>query len=204
MAKKLITCKACGAEIAPNAKVCPKCGAKNKKPVYKKWWFYAVIVIVILMIIGGSEDTQSAGNSLPASGGTPTATDTPKESDMPVAQEPEPEPEPEPISYAQHDVTELFAALKDNALKAERTYQDQYVELYGFLANIDSDGKYISVGAAEDNWEYMFDTVHCTIKSEAQLDQVIELSTGDSITVRGKITDIGELLGYMLDIDSIN
>ena len=34
---KMKNCKACGAEIATSAKSCPKCGAKNKKPFYKKW-----------------------------------------------------------------------------------------------------------------------------------------------------------------------
>ena len=36
MAEKMKKCKACGAEIASSAAVCPKCGAKNKKPIYKK------------------------------------------------------------------------------------------------------------------------------------------------------------------------
>ena len=36
MKKKLISCKACGQEIAKSAKRCPKCGAKNKKPIFKK------------------------------------------------------------------------------------------------------------------------------------------------------------------------
>lgn len=31
MKSKIIQCKTCGAEIAKDAKVCPKCGAKNKK-----------------------------------------------------------------------------------------------------------------------------------------------------------------------------
>ena len=35
MAAKLIKCKSCGADIAANAKTCPQCGAKNKKPFYK-------------------------------------------------------------------------------------------------------------------------------------------------------------------------
>ena len=33
---KLVTCKHCGEEIATGAKVCPKCGGKNKKPIYKQ------------------------------------------------------------------------------------------------------------------------------------------------------------------------
>ena len=29
------------------------------------------------------------------------------------------------------------------------------------------------------------------------------LNAGDSLTVKGKVTDVGEVLGYYLDIDSI-
>ena len=55
MANKLINCKTCGAEMASNAKVCPQCGAKNKKPIFKKWWFWVLVVIIIGSIIGNGE-----------------------------------------------------------------------------------------------------------------------------------------------------
>lgn len=43
---KMITCKTCNASIAKNAKRCPACGAKNKKPFYKRIWFYIAIIII--------------------------------------------------------------------------------------------------------------------------------------------------------------
>lgn len=45
--KKSITCKTCGEEIAKSAKACPKCGAKVKKPFYKKKSFYFLIILVV-------------------------------------------------------------------------------------------------------------------------------------------------------------
>ena len=51
-ASKMVTCKHCGTEIAASAKVCPKCGGKNKKPIYKRPWFIALIVIIIIGAIG--------------------------------------------------------------------------------------------------------------------------------------------------------
>ena len=38
---------------------------------------------------------------------------------------------------------------------------------------------------------------------DEQLDKLKKMSKGDKITVNGKITDVGEVLGYYLDIDSI-
>lgn len=43
----------------------------------------------------------------------------------------------------------------------------------------------------------------CYIKSDEQLDKVKELSTGDDVTVGGKVTGIGEIMGYSIDIDYI-
>lgn len=57
-------CKACGAEIAKCAKVCPKCGAKQKKHRFL-WIVLAVVVLLgILGAIGGgdSKPTLVASN----------------------------------------------------------------------------------------------------------------------------------------------
>ncbi len=61
MATKMKNCSVCNAEIASNAKACPSCGAKNKKPIYKRWWFIAILVIVLLGAIGslGEEDADT-------------------------------------------------------------------------------------------------------------------------------------------------
>lgn len=52
--KGMKTCKACGASIAKNAKACPNCGAKNKKPIYKRFWFILLVVIIIGSIIAAA------------------------------------------------------------------------------------------------------------------------------------------------------
>ena len=48
-------CKACGAEIAKSAKVCPKCGAKQKK--HRVLWIVLAVVVLlgILGAIGGGD-----------------------------------------------------------------------------------------------------------------------------------------------------
>ncbi len=59
MNKKMTKCKACGQEIAKNAKACPHCGAKNKKPIFKKWWFWVIIVLVLIGIGSSGSDTDN-------------------------------------------------------------------------------------------------------------------------------------------------
>ena len=54
----MIQCKTCSKEIASSAKSCPSCGAKNKKPFYKKVWFW-VIVVIIIGAIGNAVSNDS-------------------------------------------------------------------------------------------------------------------------------------------------
>lgn len=61
---KLIKCATCGNEIASNAKKCPQCGAKNKKPFFKKVWFWVLVVFVGIGIAnsaGGSDTPKKVG-----------------------------------------------------------------------------------------------------------------------------------------------
>lgn len=51
--KKMVPCKHCGQEIAAAARVCPHCGAKNRKPVFKKWWFWVIVVVIICAAASG-------------------------------------------------------------------------------------------------------------------------------------------------------
>ena len=145
MAEKLIKCPVCGAEMASKAKSCPSCGAKNKKPVYKRWWFWVIAVFLMIGIIGsvdGGSDEQM-----------PDTTENQKQDGTAsdVANN-----EKEEITYIAHNVTELFDALNNNALNAQQTYKDQYVEITGYLGTIDSSGKYIGIDAGADNYDYLF------------------------------------------------
>ena len=58
MKSKMKECKVCGAEIANNAAACPKCGAKNKKPFYKKWWIWVLVFMMLVLLT--PTDTEGA------------------------------------------------------------------------------------------------------------------------------------------------
>jgi RNA polymerase subunit RPABC4/transcription elongation factor Spt4 len=171
---KMTTCKHCGKEIAKKAKVCPHCGGKNKPAIYKRKWFIALIVLVVLAVV---VSVTSGGSD-----------DTVDKSN---------------ITYTQYSANQMMKDLNDNALNAEKTYNDQYVEITGKLSNIDSSGDYIDIKNT-DGEIYMIADITCYITDESQLDEVSKFKTGDTIKVKGKITDVGEVLGYYLDIDEIS
>ena len=170
---KMINCKSCGAEIASSAKSCPKCGAKNKKPIWKRVWVWILAVIILVAAIGGM-----AGNS-----------DTnPSDTNSTAIQE--------PVNYIAVSVADMMDMLNTNALKAENTYNGQYLEITGRLNVIDSDGSYISLYGGD----FDFIGVQCYVKNDEQLNFVMDMTTGDTYTVRVKITDVGEVIGYQADI----
>lgn len=54
-------CKNCNNPLPEKATVCPSCGAKNKKPIYKKWWFWLIIALIVIgaALSGGTESDPS-------------------------------------------------------------------------------------------------------------------------------------------------
>lgn len=96
----------------------------------------------------------------------------------------------------------MLDELEENALKAETKYQNKYIEVTGKIASFDSDGSYISIEPVNaDAWN--FDRVTCDIKNESQRNFLLEKSKGDIVTIKGKVTSIGEILGYDIDIKEI-
>lgn len=114
------------------------------------------------------------------------------------AVEEETEKQEEEINYIICDVDEMVDALESNAMKAESQYKGQYLEVTGKLNVIDSSGKYI--GVYPINNEFCLTGVNCDIDGEEQKNYVMELSKGDTITLRIKCTSVGEVMGYSGDI----
>ena len=61
MMNKMVACKTCGKEMAATARVCPHCGAKNKKPIFGKWWFWAIVAVLVVGIAGGAGSETGTG-----------------------------------------------------------------------------------------------------------------------------------------------
>lgn len=161
-----------------------------KKPIFKKWWFWVIIVVVSIAIIGTV--TEETEDSVPNTNGTTTdITETTKDNTSSKKE------------YQKVDIQSMLDELEENALRAESKYQNAYIEITGKIANFDSDGAYITVEPVNAN-EWNFDTIMCYIKKSEQKDFIMEKSVGDTVTIKGKIISIGEILGYSMNIDSIS
>lgn len=185
-------CKHCKTEIPAGAKVCPQC--RKKQGGVLKWVIIAIVVIGIIGAAAGGGDEPTEVSS--------TNSTTQKQQNNVIDTQKKEEETKEEITYTAYTVTQMMDDLKSNALKAESTYKDQYIEITGRLSNIDSSGKYISLHPEDDEWAII--GVQCYIKSEKQKEKVMEMSIDDIVTLKGKIKSVGEVLGYSLDIDEIN
>lgn len=162
------------------------------------------LALVALVLIGaifgrGGKESSSSSSSESEAAVEQQAQEETKEEASAEAEAEESEPE-EPIEYQDVTVDELTAALDENPLKAKQTYQDAHIRLTGVLNNIDSSGSYFNLNNGD---QYSFDSVYCSILDDATLDRIASSSIGDTLVVCGTVTDVGEVLGYYVDVDYI-
>lgn len=106
-----------------------------------------------------------------------------------------------PKNYAEADINVLISDAKNNAAKANKDYTGKYVKIVnGRVSNIDSDADYVSLKGGD---QFTLLNVQCYAKDQKTKDAIINLSTGQSVAIYGKITDVGEIMGYSVDIDRI-
>lgn len=181
----LKACKDCGKEISSGAKKCPSCGKDQRNFFAKHKILTAILVIIVLGSIGsfaGGDDKTKPTTSKPS---TPTTT-----APAPA------QPKAPPMVVS---VDKLMEDLKGNALNASNTYKGKYVEVSGKLSNIDSGGKYFSITPDTD---FAIMGVQCYI-TEAQKATVAKFTKDQNVTVIGTISDVGEIMGYSLKVESI-
>lgn len=108
----------------------------------------------------------------------------------------------EKIEYIECLASQLMKDLNENAMRAQSTYKGEFVEITGKLSTIDASGKYISL--EPENGDFTFITsIICYTQDDSQKEKIMEISRGDIITIKGKITEVGEVMGYSIDIDEI-
>lgn len=178
----MIRCKNCGAQNPDGAAFCKKCGKKIVKvPIHKRWWFWVIIVFIALCFLPTGSETEEPEETTAEETTAPETTTEKSE------------------EYLAISVNELIKALETNAMNAKDDYNGKLVEITGRCDVIDASGKYISLYADDSIWSML--NVQCYIKNKDQREFVKSIVQGESVvTLRGKITDVGEIMGYSLDI----
>lgn len=156
----------------------------------KKWWFWAIIAVIVIAVVFGAGGEEEDSASTPTNSSKQAVTNAASEV--------------KESKYEYVSLKTMLDELEANAMKAEANYQNKYVQVEGKITNFDSDGGYISIKpTSAGEWDYLLLDVTCYIKNDAQRKVLIEKSKGDIVTIKGKITRIGEVLGYSIDIDEV-
>lgn len=104
-----------------------------------------------------------------------------------------------PTSMESVTAEQMLSDLEQNPMRAQKLYSDKWFEIVGTLGNMDSEGKYFSL----EGPDFSLISVQCQIprdKKEEFTNKLINMSKGTRISVKGKVTDMGEVMGYKVAI----
>ena len=112
----------------------------------------------------------------------------------------------ESITYESANAADMLNDLEKNEMRAQKKYADKYLSISGYLGSMDSEGEYFTLEPSPNSTSF-FKEVRCEIpksKREAITNIIIEKEKGDHIVVKGKVQDMGEVIGYEVKVDDVN
>ncbi len=111
---------------------------------------------------------------------------------------------PQTKTYTDADINAMLTEAEGNGAAANKHYKGKNLKILGgHIQNIDSDLSYISIDGNADSFSLIH--VNCRIDSNNQelQDAVIQLKKGQNVVVYGTITDVGDIMGYTMELDKI-
>ncbi len=178
-----------------------KAYAKANRPWYKKkrFWLLGIVVIIVLISAltanGGDDasDADSGGANSGAGAAAPAQTEAAAPAETEAAA---PAEKPTVVTAEQ-----MLSDLESNALAAADTYDGKLVTVTGTLNNIDASGNYFSLKGSPEDLTFTPVTINI---DESHRDTVKTFGSDEEITVTGKVTGVGEVLGYSIDAENID
>jgi len=233
MEEKPKFCEFCGNKIEQGEEFCTKCGKKvgetsnmniqntlSNQKNNQKMPAWAIVLVVLsslffIFIIFPSNETLERKESEVSEEITENNRETTKSSETKETEKSSNNPsssnnndwynydidEEDKINYKRVSIDTLEKALEENAAAAKEKYNNKYLEITGRLGVIDSDLKYIEIVSIKNEWDLI--GVFCNIKNTEQEEAIKKLKKDQKVVVKGKITDVGEIMGYYLDLDEI-
>ncbi len=172
---------------------------KASRPWFKKkrFWLLGVVgVVVVLQALGGGGDSSETSSN--DSGQQEQDQSAPESSSNDSVQQ---EQNQTTVAITPIAVTaeQLISDLKENALAAKTSWIDRYVTVTGILTNIDASGDYFVLRGDE---EFEFIDVRISI-DDSFVGVVSAFKMGQSVTVTGMVSGVGEIMGYDIKAQSI-
>lgn len=149
-----------------------------------KKWLRAMCLVMVLVLftvfaLGSGSDETASGSK-----GSTTSAET------------------KPVEYTTVEIDMLLDELSKNAYNAQQKWKDQYVAIEGgIISTIDASGEYFAIESTDD--QYFLESISVDIPKNIRSEVMSSISSGASVTVKGKITDVGEIMGYSVDADDV-
>ena len=166
-------------EANANAKAA-KAQAKAMRPFYKKPVVIVLAAIAAIVVFNMASGSDSGSTDSPAAA----------ESSAAVQEE----------AAIAVTAQQMIEDLESNALAASTTYEGKRVTVTGKVGNIDASGDYFSIEGTD---EFSFTNVQIFINDD-QVATVSGYTAGQDVTVTGTVTEVGEILGYSIDAESLS
>ena len=206
----LIKCPECGKEISDKATSCPNCGApvsnqnntgapvsstKVAKPVKEKkkgsCLKTILIVIAVLLVlgiignlIGGDKENETNSENVQVDN-TETSQTSNAEAEPSNIEIEEPETIAEPEEILEIAPGDLLDSYEANEVKGDAIYENKKMRITGVISSIGKDvleNVYITF---EGNNKYSITSVQCFFSDDSEIEKVMELNQGDTITIVG-------------------
>ena len=174
-----------------------------KRPWFKKKRIMIPLVLLGLFVFGSALGGGSATDSTNTSNDTATekpADDAPAAPKAAASEAAAPAPAAPAPAAIVTTAKEMIEVLEENALKAKNTYNGKTVTVSGFVGSIDASGKYFSLDPSAE--AFVLTGVQVQTGKKFQ-DQLASFRQDQPVTVTGKITNVGEVLGYSLEAATI-
>lgn len=156
---------------------------------------------IIGALSGGGDDTEptartTSSSEAPASSSAPPAETSSAPPAETTTAPPPPPAEPAIVVTSRQMIDELEA----NALAAKTKYEGKQVTVTGVVGNIDASGDYFALDPEPD--AFILTGVQIQTGEEF-LAQVLTFTQGQTVTVTGEVTLVGEILGYGIEAETI-
>ena len=106
------------------------------------------------------------------------------------------------IEFVSYTVDALLNDLESNPMRAEKTHYEEYVKLTGTVQEISKNGDYLLLHSSK--YALKLDMIYCEILTDKQEELLFDLSVGDTVTIKGKITSVDTVYPYNLDVYSFS
>lgn len=110
---------------------------------------------------------------------------------------------PESISYISCQVDDLLNNLDQNAMRASRNYNGQYLLLTGKIWSFATDGNSFSLTGLNDDTSLFSTLIYCMVPDSEQVDVLLNANIGDKIVIKCVVTVVDQFTGYKVDTISI-